>query len=140
MLGVFVDVCRSKNPCKAACLRTHCRGNITVAWRATIFGAMLGLTRRSKGTSPILSRDPSFYKTSSFPRKTAGFRKEWWRRMGKQPFEKGFPWFCGNTTAFSASLSRPPGVVPQPPSSHPAGAAAAGRAMRLNLAVGKARR
>ncbi|CAJ1404613.1 unnamed protein product [Effrenium voratum] len=33
---------------------------------------------------------------------------------------------------------RPPGVVPQPPSSHPAGAAAAGRAMRLNLAVGKA--
>ena len=42
----------------------------------------------SRGTFPILSRDPSFYTTSGNPGKTAGFWKEpWLKRMRNQPLE-----------------------------------------------------
>ena len=40
--------------------------------------------QKSRGTFPILSRDPSFLKTSGDPGKTGG----WLKRMGNQPLEE----------------------------------------------------
>ena len=71
-------------------------------------GAIFNFT---SGSFPILSRDPSFQKTTKSPRDTAGFGKERrLKRMGHQPLEYpppffGWWWFEG-PGRYAESISR----------------------------------
>ena len=67
-------------------------GQLTFSRRVGVGISLRGRRTPSRGTLPILSRDPSFQKSSGNPGRTAGFWKErCLKRMGNQSTPRLIP-------------------------------------------------